>query len=123
MDLLASGHGQRLLISGVHPSATDRRLRGRRPATSDIFDCCVDLDRSALNTFGNATETRRWAREHNFRSLIVVTSPIICRGRWPSLRHQLPEVTLIPFPVVTEKMRERPWWSSAADGRLLVRST
>src|SRR5664280_94201 len=44
------------------------------PLYSKFFTCCIDLDRSALNTFGNALETKRWAREHNFNSLIVVTS-------------------------------------------------
>ena len=37
--------------------------------------------RAALNTFGNAIQTRRWASEHNFNSLIIVT----CAGIHPKL--------------------------------------
>jgi len=36
-----------------------------------LLSCCVDLDRSAVNTRSNAAETRRWARERGFKSLIV----------------------------------------------------
>ena len=36
--------------------------------------CCVDLDYSAINTEGNAIETKRWAHRRGIRSLIVVTS-------------------------------------------------
>ena len=38
------------------------------------FSCCVDLDHSAINTIGNAVETRRWVMARGFQSLIVVTS-------------------------------------------------
>ena len=44
------------------------------PESRDWFGCCVDLDRSAVDTRSNAAETRRWVHERGFRSLIVVTS-------------------------------------------------
>lgn len=118
--LLASGHGQRLLITGVHPTVTEKGIARNVPEHKRIFDCCVDLDRSALNTFGNATETRRWAREHGFHSLIVVTSAYHMPRAMAEIGHALPDVSLTPFPVVTDKMREGQWWSSAATTRLLL---
>jgi uncharacterized SAM-binding protein YcdF (DUF218 family) len=36
------------------------------------------------------------------------------------LEHQLPGVELVPFPVVTEKLRAEPWWSHASTARLLI---
>jgi hypothetical protein len=36
------------------------------------------------------------------------------------IAHQLPGVTLIPFPVLSEKLRLEPWWSSAATFRLVL---
>ena len=74
IELLAAERGKRLLISGVHRDTRAREIARLTPLYSKFFSCCIDLDRSALNTFGNALETRRWAREHNFNSLIVVTS-------------------------------------------------
>jgi uncharacterized SAM-binding protein YcdF (DUF218 family) len=35
------------------------------------------------------------------------------------LTHRLPDIELIPFPVVT-KRRAEPWWSSATNARLLL---
>ena len=66
----ASGAGQRqrLLISGVNP--IDQRPRDRAIAArsmTTIVTCCVDLDRTAVNTITNATETRRWVRERGLQ--------------------------------------------------------
>ncbi|HET8543228.1 MAG TPA: YdcF family protein, partial [Pseudolabrys sp.] len=74
IELLATEHGKRLLITGVYRATSAREIARITPLYSKYFTCCIDLDRSALNTFGNALETKRWARQHNFNSLIVVTS-------------------------------------------------
>ena len=36
------------------------------------------------------------------------------------IAHQLPGVTLIAFPVLSEKLRSEPWWSSVATARLIA---
>ena len=41
--------------------------------------------------------------------------PITCRARWPRLAHQLPDVALIPYPVVSDRLRIEPWWSNGDD--------
>src|SRR5262249_51831311 len=74
IELLATERGKRLLITGVHRATSSREIARITPLYSKYFTCCIDLDRSALNTFGNALEARRWARQNNFNSLIVVTS-------------------------------------------------
>jgi uncharacterized SAM-binding protein YcdF (DUF218 family) len=120
VELLATGHGQRLLITGVHPSARLKEIARQAPDYDRLFACCVDLDRSAVNTLGNAMEARRWALRRGFRSLIVVTSAYHMPRAMAELAHQLPEVKLIAFPVVTEKMRDERWWSNPATTRLLI---
>ena len=82
--------------------------------------CCVDLDYSALNTYGNAVQTRRWALEHGFHSLIVVTSAYHMPRALAELAHQLPDVALIPYPVVSDRLRVEPWWSNGATTRLVM---
>jgi uncharacterized SAM-binding protein YcdF (DUF218 family) len=84
-----------------------------------LVACCVDLDYSAVNTSGNAAETRRWVKSLGFGSLIVVTSSYHMPRAMAELSHQLPEVALVPFPVVTEKMRQ-PWWANSHNARLLI---
>jgi uncharacterized SAM-binding protein YcdF (DUF218 family) len=119
IELLATNRGKRLLITGVHRATSSREIARLTPLYSRYFTCCIDLDRSALNTFGNALETRRWAREHNFNSLIVVTSNWHMPRAMAELEHQLPDVTLTPYPVISEKVKSEPWWSSVDTARFL----
>jgi len=119
IELLATEHGKRLLITGVYRATSAREIARVTPLHSKYFTCCIDLDRSALNTFGNALETRRWARQHNFNSLIVVTSNWHMPRAMAELDHQLPDVTLIAFPVISEKVKAEPWWSNLDTARLL----
>ena len=120
MELLASGRGKRLLITGVHRATTAPEIARLTPIYNREFACCVDLDRSALNTLGNAIETRRWAREKNFRSLIVVTSNWHMPRAMAEIAHQLPDVTLIAFPVIAEKLRTQSWWTEGGMVRLYM---
>jgi uncharacterized SAM-binding protein YcdF (DUF218 family) len=119
IELLAAGNGQRLLISGVHRDTRAREIARLTPLYSKFFTCCIDLDRSALNTFGNALETKRWARQHNFNSLIVVTSNWHMQRAMAELEHQLPDVALVSFPVISPKVKDEPWWSNLDTARLL----
>ena len=119
IDLLATDRGKRLLITGVHRATSSKEIARLTPLYSRYFTCCIDLDRSALNTFGNALETKRWARAHNFNSLIVVTSNWHMPRAMAELAHQLPDVTLIAYPVISEKVKSEPWWSSLDTARFL----
>jgi uncharacterized SAM-binding protein YcdF (DUF218 family) len=119
IELLAAERGKRLLITGVHRATSAREIARLTPLYSKFFTCCIDLDRSALNTFGNALETKRWAHEHNFNSLIVVTSNWHLPRAMAELAHQLPEATLIPFPVMSEKVKTEPWWQNLDTARFL----
>lgn len=118
-ELLASGRGRRLLITGVYPATNAEEISRVMPEYRQLFASRVDLDRAAVNTMGNAIGTRRWAKEQKFRSLIVVTSAYHMPRALLELGHQLSDVELIPFPVVTDKLRAEPWWSNATTARLL----
>jgi uncharacterized SAM-binding protein YcdF (DUF218 family) len=120
IELLAAGHGKRLLISGVHRSTTTAEIARINPRYEGLVACCVDLDHSAINTVGNAVETRRWVKDRGFNSLIVVTSAYHMPRTMAELAKQMPEVMLVPFPVVTEKLRNEPWWASAPTARLIL---
>jgi len=120
VELLASGRGRRLLITGVAPTTNIAELARLVPDHGRWFSCCIDLDYSAVNTIGNAVETRRWALERGFRSLVVVTSGYHMPRAMLEIGHRLPDVTLIPFPVVPEQRRAEPWWSSLGAAKILV---
>jgi uncharacterized SAM-binding protein YcdF (DUF218 family) len=120
MELLAAGYGKRLLISGVHPTSAASDISRSVQESQSWFTCCVDLDRSAVNTRSNAAETRRWARERGFKSLIVVTSNYHMPRAIVEMSHAMPDVSLIPYAVVGDKWREEPWWTSGATLRLAL---
>lgn len=120
LRLLASGRGKRLLISGVHPETTERELSRALPDYAAFARCCVDLGRRALNTAGNAIETRRWMRGHGFRSLIVVTSGYHMPRTMMELAREMPNVELIPYAVVTDRLGSEPWWRDGETTRVLV---
>jgi uncharacterized SAM-binding protein YcdF (DUF218 family) len=120
VELLASGRGRRLLITGVGATTNTAELMRLAPDHQRWFGCCIDLDYAAANTVGNAVETRRWARERGFRSLVVVTSGYHMPRAMLEISHRLPDVTLIPFPVVTGQIRAEPWWQHPGTAKLLV---
>ena len=120
LELLASGRGKRLLITGVNTGTTTTDIARHTVDYTKWLGCCVDLDYAALNTFGNAVQARRWALEHGFTSLIVVTSAYHMPRALAELAHQLPDATLIPYPVVSDRLRIEPWWSNGATTRLVL---
>src|SRR6476659_1030574 len=110
IELLATDRGKRLLITGVHRATSSKEIARLTPLYSRYFTCCIDLDRSALNTFGNALEPKRWARAPNFNSMIVVTSnwrlrvctlipTAQCEGRRPCLSYGQSHSTLCSISI------------------------
>ncbi len=120
LELLNSKRGGRLLITGVHRTTSAKEIARLTPLNQQLFTCCVDLDRSALNTLGNALETRRWARDRGFTSLIIVTSNWHMPRAMVELAHQLPDVKLIQYPVLSEKIKSSAWLTDPEIMRLLV---
>ncbi|WP_369720780.1 YdcF family protein [Bradyrhizobium sp. LLZ17] len=120
MELLAAGYGKRLLISGVHPASTAGDISRTLPENQSFMTCCVDLDRTALTTRGNAAEARRWAEGRGFKSLIVVTSNYHMPRALVEFSHAMPGTVLVPFAVVGDKWRDEPWWTSSSTLRLLL---
>jgi uncharacterized SAM-binding protein YcdF (DUF218 family) len=118
--LLADGRAKRLLISGVNPDVTEAQLARLHPQSKRLFDCCVDLGRRALNTAGNAFETRQWVRRHGFQAVIVVTSGWHMRRSLLELERSIPEVILVPYPVIARGADEDSWWLKPQSLRLLV---
>lgn len=115
--LLAEGRAKRMLITGVNEATTRQEIAVTHPV---IAGCCVDLDYRALNTVGNAIETRRWVESNNFRSLLVVTSTYHLPRTLLELQHALPEVTLMPYPVIAGQPDGTRWLNDGEAMRFLV---
>lgn len=126
LRLLNDNKADRLLISGVSPSATRASLmQAVLPAMPDaaqasgswqgidlqlLFDCCVDLDYEAANTEGNAVETAEWAGMHKIKTIRLVTSNYHMPRSMAEFSRRLPGVSILPHAVRPESMRVEDWW-------------
>jgi uncharacterized SAM-binding protein YcdF (DUF218 family) len=118
--LLERGAAKRLLISGVDPE-TDKETLGHMSNGGARFKCCADLGYAAEDTRGNAAEAAEWVREHDFRSLIVVTARYHMPRALEEFAHVIPGATLIPYPVENGSVDISAWWRHKDTAILLQR--
>jgi len=120
MRLLAHGKAKRVLITGVNRGTTREQLKRLASQGDQYFACCVDIDKEARNTIDNATETAQWVALHRYGSIIVVTSNYHMPRALAELARALPDVTLIPYPVVDNNVHVERWWNYIGTTRLLL---
>ena len=120
MDILASGKGERLLISGVHPSATKRQLQVAMGGNKQLFSCCVDIDRAALDTIGNAEESAKWVENHAYGSIIIVTNNYHMPRSLLEMGRLLHGARLEPYPVVNTNLGNGNWLTKPEALRVLL---
>ena len=101
IELLRNGKGKRLLISGANPESSSAAIRKAVNASRELFDCCVDIDNTALDTVGNADQAANWAKSHGFVSLIVVTSDYHMPRSLLEIQRKLPGIAIDPHEVRT----------------------
>ncbi|MGK2741071.1 YdcF family protein [Tepidicaulis sp. LMO-SS28] len=120
VSLLKDGKGKRLLVSGVNPDVTREELRTALKVEENLFACCIDLDWRAADTIGNAAETAAWARKHQMRRLIVVTSAYHLPRALKELEATLPGTELAGYPVFRDQVHIGEWWAYPGTARLLA---
>ncbi len=120
LALLESGHGSRLLISGLHEATSRAALRRTHPNSDTAFDCCVDLGWYAQNTPGNAAEAAQWAKAKGFRSVIVVTASYHMPRALLELGAQMEGVALIPYPVMPSALTRKGAWRDPTTIKLMA---
>ena len=63
-----------MLVSGVDPSVRAAELIAVQNAPQQLFACCVDLGKTAIDTRTNAEESAAWINLHKFRTIRLVTT-------------------------------------------------
>lgn len=117
LHVFAEGRARRLLISGVNTVASKEDFKRRVPLAPTLFECCIDIGYDALDTIGNAEETRAWRSAWGFRRLLVVTSNYHMPRSLLELARAMPDVELVPHPVIPRQFRSDSWWLDAATAR------
>jgi len=118
--LLRDGRGKRLLISGVNRAINRGQLQRLTALDPRIFECCVDVGYAALNTTGNADETRAWVHSHGYRTVIVVTASYHMPRSIAELQHALPGTQFVPHPVRPPGLEQQRWWLHRTTARVLA---
>ncbi|MGD9914669.1 MAG: YdcF family protein [Rhizobiaceae bacterium] len=119
VELLKSGKGKRLLISGVHPSAGRNALSAVTGSDPQLFACCVDIDHAALDTIGNAEESAKWVTDHAYTRVILVTNNYHMPRSLLEMRRMIGGVEVIPYPVVTTRIDRGEWLTQPDTLRVL----
>jgi uncharacterized SAM-binding protein YcdF (DUF218 family) len=119
VDLLRTGKGKRLLISGVNPMAKREDLRAATGGDRGLFACCVDIDHAALDTIGNAAESAKWVRGHAYDSVILVTNNYHMPRTMLEMRRLLDHEDLQPYPVVNSRLDGGSWLTKPEAIRVL----
>lgn len=112
LDLLAAGHGDRLLISGVHPDTSMADLRRLAPGHDGLFACCVDLGQTATTTRGNAVEIAEWAGGKGYHRITIVTSDFHMPRSLIEIRALSPGVVFFGYTTPATD-GDGPWWLDA----------
>jgi uncharacterized SAM-binding protein YcdF (DUF218 family) len=120
IQLLRTGRGARLLITGVNRKLSREDLRRLTGLSRNTFDCCVDIGYAALDTTGNAVEARGWSEKHRFSSLIVVTSTYHMPRSMAEFAHAMPVTELIPHAVPIKSLAVPAWWLHVSATRTLA---
>ncbi|MCC7428707.1 MAG: YdcF family protein [Alphaproteobacteria bacterium] len=114
LRLLAAGQARLLLISGVHAEVTLADLAPRARLDPAALSDRVTLGHAALTTRGNAAETAAWARANGVRSVRLVTSSYHMPRALIEFGRSLPEIEILPHPVLPPGFEAAGWWRRAS---------
>ena len=118
--LLSAHKAENLLVSGVHPNATEGTLSRVTGFNKALFDCCVDFGYEAKDTVGNAMETVLWLRRKGFHSLILVTNNYHMPRSVLELRRIDPTLDIRMYPVINTDLKNGKWMTNADTIRVLL---
>jgi uncharacterized SAM-binding protein YcdF (DUF218 family) len=111
VELLRQGAGNRLLISGVHPTTTRTQIRKLTQSPANLFSCCVDIGYDALDTIGNAREAVNWIHARGYHHVLVVTNNYHMPRSIAELKYVDPTTDFIPYPVVNSDLKTKAWFT------------
>lgn len=101
--LMDKNLGERLLITGVNWRTSKSAIFGALNRDINNSKLKVDIDHLALDTLGNAKETANWAKRHNYKKLIIVTSNFHMSRSLLEFKLAMPDIEFISYPAFENK--------------------
>ncbi len=115
LHVLMHGDADKLLLTGIG-GGTDLATLGRLAGidAKRLADR-ITLGRYAVSTRGNAVETAVWAEQNRINTLIVVTAAYHMPRALAELHRALPNVRLLPLPVMPRNAEDGPGLTMTAE--------
>ena len=110
LTLLDQGLAERVFLSGVDPSVTLEDILAVSEPLDEELVSRISMEQRSLNTEENADETAQWARDEELTSIRLVTSAYHMPRSLSLLQRRLPEVEVVPHPVVSDELALSDWW-------------
>jgi uncharacterized SAM-binding protein YcdF (DUF218 family) len=110
LELLESGRGKKLFISGVHKGLTLDGILGPQKIPDDLRHCCIMLGHKAGSTIGNAEETQVWMELENYHSLWLVTANYHMPRSLLLFHTAMPDIEIVPYPITPDSVKLFEWW-------------
>lgn len=104
-SLMDKNLGDRLLITGVNWRTSKSAIFSALNRDIKNSKITVDLDHLALDTIGNANETAHWAKKHDYKKLIIITSSFHISRSLLEFELAMPNIELIPYPAFTDRIK------------------
>lgn len=115
LKLFEEARAPLMLISGIGEGVRPEEVLGHYAQDSRIT-----LGYRAHDTVGNAREAAQWLHQHRIRKFLLVTAAYHMPRSLLEFKQELPDVTAIPWPVLSERVRLDAWWYSPGTALLLI---
>ena len=122
--LLHNRTAQRMLITGVGQSVSKKALIRQLNLSASqlaIFHCCVDIEKTAMDTKGNAYAARIWAEANKFSTIRLVTANYHLARANLELKRLMPGHTIRSWPVIPPDLQLNGWYLHWPTVRLLAK--
>ena len=124
LRLIEQGASSRMLITGVGKGISKASLTetfAKTNAQQSIFNCCVDLDATAIDTRGNAFAARNWVQTHQLTSISLVTANYHMPRALLYFQRIMPDVAITSLPVSPPDLQPKKWYANWPTAKLLMR--
>ena len=122
--LLYNGTAQRMLITGVGEAASKQALAAQLNLSASqlaTFQCCVDIEKTAMDTKGNANAARIWAEANEFSTVRLVTANYHLPRADLEFTRLLPGQAIKSWPVIPPDLQLNVWHIHWPTFRLLTK--
>ena len=124
LEMLSGGKANKMLISGVGQGISKQLLRESLSLSDEqalFFDCCVEIEFTAIDTNGNARATIQWMQKHNLKDVLLVSANYHLPRAEIIFRRYLPEKKIYFQAVNPPDLKLSHWYLSWQTSRLLLR--